>query len=1312
MKYSFCRATSKFCGGGWRGPLLCRWIGVALLFLMSLDSLATPQWEFRLFPTPDGVPIAEVNDICEDYDGAIWVVTWGGGVHRIHGTEWKHFTKADGLGDDWARSVTPSRYGGVWLGTGEGLTRVRGDSMETLSPDNFPLFQEEDIRFVQELSNGQLWVSAGDGRVFVRDPEIGGTTNIRLGWKTMIEADEFSGHVIHQIVETDPNTLLVSIEKETPFWVRDGVMQRDSFQGPEGWHSIFKQERDEESVLWLADRARANLYRYEAGAWVPQPHAVSGAVEMTQSYSGQLFAVTNKGLHAQQEEGWKKFEMPSSVGSPELKVVTIDRNGAVWLGGKEGVIRGSLTSWSLSNAGEDDEPVTILPRSFLTSPHLAISFKGEVFQGDEDGWKPMVRLDPWDARPWSLDDQHWPEDPPLLADTKVRRPWFGVGENELHMVENSALSVYSLEDGSRTSHRQLAPVPPQGGHYFITSDERILCLTTLGAFEYADEAWRPFPDVPGYQRRWTRVITETEPGVLYVGLNDGIERWTESGAEYFGEAHGVNPKDVIHAVCPSPSGDVWFGSYGSGIYRYDGTTFHQMSEDEGLQNHSVRSILTASDGAIWLAYRRTGLSKYADGHWVHYSRANGLPNAAALYFAEGASRDIWMGTMEGTLYQHIPDSESPDTSIVVGPTEVDPHGIAVFSFSAWDAWNQTLVRDLLYSWRLVSLQGDGEPEAAWSPRQTETIVVTEALPRGAYRFEVRSIDENGNTDPTPDQVSFSVSPPFWMTPAFYLPLLFSLTLAIVAFIFRWISHRALLLSEAALKESNQRLHLENKERERLELAIEQCAETIVITDIDGTIQYVNPAYERTMGYAQEEVLGLNSRSLRSGEHDEAFYTEISDTLMRDQNWSGRIINRKKNGALFTEEVTISPVRNVSGESVSHVAIKRDITRESELENQLRQSQKMEAIGLLAGGVAHDFNNLLQAILGHGELALTEVAADSSVGSSIGEILTAGGRAATLVRQLLAFSRRQVLRMEDVDLNFSINDTSKMLRRVIGEHITLNVVPSHDLGIVRADPGQIGQILMNLCVNARDAMPTGGTITIETENVQLDETFSNTHSWATPGHYVLLSVTDTGCGMEKETLSEIFEPFFTTKDVGEGSGLGLSTVYGLIKQHEGMIHVYSELSTGTTFKIYLPLAKYAEKAAEEVRETPVIGGTETILLAEDETSIRNVSKLMLEKEGYTVLTACDGEEALKVYAKHSSEIDMLLLDVMMPKVGGRAVYDHVHKLRPKIPVLFASGYSMHTIDTSFVLEENLTLINKPFRRDDLLRKIRHVLDDHG
>jgi len=405
----------------------------------------------------------------------------------------------------------------------------------------------------------------------------------------------------------------------------------------------------------------------------------------------------------------------------------------------------------------------------------------------------------------------------------------------------------------------------------------------------------------------------------------------------------------------------------------------------------------------------------------------------------------------------------------------------------------------------------------------------------------------------------------------------------------------------------------------------------------------------------------------------------------------------------------APSVDAEGRPYKWIGVCVDFTRRRQVEQQLRQAQKMEAVGQLAGGIAHDFNNLLQVINGNIELALSEVGDKHPARESLDDVARAGRMAADLVRQLLAFSRRQVMKPERLDMNTIISNLFKMLRRIIGENIEIEFTPGRDLDRILADRGMVEQILINLCVNSRDAMPNGGKLSIETENVSITEDFCVRHPWAKLGRYVLIRIADSGHGMDRKTLQRIFEPFFSTKEKNKGTGLGLSTVYGIIKQHGGMIHVYSEPQKGSLFKAYLPAAEGELEPAEPEEYKEIAGGEETILLAEDDDMVRNLAVDILERAGYSVMGAGDGEEALNMFKRKAEEIDLLILDVVMPKLGGRKAYERMRKTRKDVPVIFSSGYSEKGVHTGFVLDEGLELIQKPFGAADLLQIVRRVLD---
>jgi PAS domain S-box-containing protein len=498
--------------------------------------------------------------------------------------------------------------------------------------------------------------------------------------------------------------------------------------------------------------------------------------------------------------------------------------------------------------------------------------------------------------------------------------------------------------------------------------------------------------------------------------------------------------------------------------------------------------------------------------------------------------------------------------------------------------------------------------------------------------------------------------------------------------------------------------------QRLSAALEQAGESIAITDPAGKITYVNPTFEQVTGYNRSEVLGCSHEFLESGFQSPEFYQQIWATLAAKQIWHGRFINRKKDGALYTENATIAPVLNSAQEIVNFVFIKRDITNELRLEEQMRQAQKMDAVGRLAGGIAHDLNNLLLVINGVSDLLLTEFHDHTQpTYQDLCQIKQTGERAAMLIRQLLTFSRKQVLQLEQLDLNAVITDIYKMLRRLIREDIEIVTHLSPILGPIKADRGQLGQVIMNLAINARDAMPAGGQLTLATTNVTLDQVYASRFLDVEPGPYALLTISDTGIGMNSDTVAHIFEPFFTTKSPGEGTGLGLAIVHGIIKQGKGHIEVESTPGQGTSFKIYLPrLVESTPAAGQEALLAELPQGSETILVVEDEMSVRELIKRILATKGYEVLLAGQGTEAIQMCTQEPKlPIDLVLTDIIMPGMNGAELATRLKQMQPELKIVYMTGYAENMVTEG--LSEGETLINKPFTPTGLLHAIREVLD---
>ena len=493
-------------------------------------------------------------------------------------------------------------------------------------------------------------------------------------------------------------------------------------------------------------------------------------------------------------------------------------------------------------------------------------------------------------------------------------------------------------------------------------------------------------------------------------------------------------------------------------------------------------------------------------------------------------------------------------------------------------------------------------------------------------------------------------------------------------------------------------------------ALNTAANGILITDKAGHILWTNRAFETVTGYSVQEILGRNPRELiRSGKQDQQFYRKMWATILSGKVWEGEIVNRRKDGTLHDEYMTIAPVLDEKGAIEHFIAVKQDITERKSLREMLAQSQKLESIGQLAGGVAHDYNNILGVIIGYAQLLRDRMGDDSRNRRSVDAVLAAASRGADLTRQLLAFARKELISPKVIELNQAIESIEKMLQRLIGENIGLEFTPGRNLWNTRIDRSQLDQILVNLAANSRDAIKGAGTISISTENIYAEEDYIESHVGLDHSEYVRVTFSDTGKGMDSETMEKVFEPFFTTKPRGQGTGLGLSTVYGIIKQNGGNILVESKVGKGTCFEIYFPRCLDEKKEEEQDLSELTARGTETILVVEDQADMLELAKSSLEKYGYKVMTAPGPEEALLLCTTYSNNIDILVTDVIMPVMSGRVLSEKVRAICPKMKTLFMSGYTANELDPEEVLIENVAFIQKPFKPSTMASKVRQVLD---
>lgn len=790
------------------------WIALAMVCAAAPASRAGEALDFRVYPMPNGAPVALVHGMLQDREGAVWVVTWGEGAHRIHGTEWRSYTEADGLPDDWIRSIAEARDGGVWLGTGEGLALVKEGRITTLTRKELPLLGTGDVSFARELENGTLVTGTLGGTILVRDPNGTLPADLEEGWRVLVSSEATRGKELADLVEISSDIWVGALSWGGVGWWRNGTWSMDPKFNNFGHYVLHERTEQGQRQIWLAERDSGLIHRLEGEDWVPLEAGPPGINDYVEVDGGGTFAATLTGLFHRDADAWHRYTLDPALGTPEVNRLLSTADGALWAGGREGLLRGTLHTWI--HPATPGGPTVLLPRSRTSDPLLAIDFDGVLYSPEGTGWKRTLQLDPWIRRDWTLDDSIWMGDGRLWNEPGAGLRWIMVANGQLHTICQSAWSIYGLDDGRLRETRTLPPTDPTIERFYITAGGSLLYMAQEGVFRLEEGAWTPFPTTPGYTQRHAYSLRETEPGTFWAGIAGGLERWTGERIELFSTQEGVQPDDDIHAILPSRGGDLWFASMGAGLYRFDGARFHQYTKSDGLMSNSVRAIFERENGTLWIANRSTGISALRGGRWVHYGLEHGLPHAPTLAFAETAEGVLWIGTRSDGLLRYRPDQDPPDTEIALGPKQIDAHGIAVFSFTGRDAWNQTPIRDLHFAWRVV---GPEQPDEPWSAYGLNTTVATPPLPHGEYQFEVRASDENGNEDPTPASVRFTVLPPLWLKPGFFVPVSLSAALALIALAFLWISRRALLRSEAALRS-------EVTIRTRAEALLEQHSENL------------------------------------------------------------------------------------------------------------------------------------------------------------------------------------------------------------------------------------------------------------------------------------------------------------------------------------------------------------------------------------------------------------------------------------------------------------------------------------------------------
>jgi PAS domain S-box-containing protein len=1197
--------------------------------------------------------------VIEGPDGEAWASVWDekqvevAGIQWFDGRRWNRIAQATGA---------PHAFEGRIAATGRGravfLTPAALLAVDAHVGSTRVLLAAAETGLGQFLAllparDGGVWVTGTKGAIHL-DPESGGRKEFALafGLVDLVSPQEGRPSDLWGVVSTTPASRKTDTGKAVVRLVgnRFEVIARS-----QGQPALYAGWPDPDGGHWLLRRTYDRAYLGH----------VSGGIEREAS--------------------------PGKVLSRIVNDVLVEPDGGFWIAAGLGVAHASPATWrEPAGLPVHDGPFPALVRDPTTL--YALHESGLLIRRD-GRW--TRRALPAGAEP----DTRVSKGLAVLADGRLAVP-----------IRRPGLILYDpgrdrFEDARLDPPRWvMAMTPARNGGLWL--------VTTSPANDFRIDRWdgRMFrtavSTIDLAKLGEVRCLLEVSDGSLWLGgISGSIGRLSGERLETFAPGQGYEGRGAFSFFEAGP-GTIWLGER-TGIRQFDGKTFSMVRD----KLETVRAMVRAPDGAVWVA-TGGGLHRFKDSSWLDLSTADGLPDAGVQELLEDPQGRLWVGTTNGLRVEHSEADQDPPRTELPGrveTTEVSPRGDVQFAFGGRDRWDVTPIDRLLFSYRL-----DG---AAWSPFQKEAVAVVRALDPGKHRVEVRSMDRSGNVDPRGAALDVRVLLPWYREPAVVgVSVLAVLALALFG---GSVAHRYATLDRlvrertAALDGANRELR---QSEQRLRLVIDAIPELVAWKGLDGRYLGANRAFAAAVNRSDpEEVIGLQEHDFLPVTEEAVSLAAACQLVMESdvpQTGCLQTVHLARGAASL--EINRVPLHDHDGRVVGVLFTATDVTSRQEaerdrerLEASLHQAQRLEAVGKLAGGIAHDFNNILTVIAGHAALLTRRVATDHAAAKDVRRIGEAVERATALTRQILAFSRGQVMQPRVLDLNAAVVDLVPLLSRLIGEDLELATQLDPALRHITADPAKLEQVILNLAVNARDAMPAGGRLLLETANVEVREADPRHRPGLVPGEYVMLAVTDNGSGMPPEVLDRVFEPFYTTKPTGQGTGLGLATVYGIVKQSGGDVWVYSELGHGTTFKVYLPsTTAAAEEKPVFAESAPSARGGGTVLLAEDEPALQELVVETLTEAGYTVIAASRAAEALERAASHPEPIQLLLTDVIMPGMSGPELARRLQELRPEMRVVFMSGYTANTLGQQGVSEQDV--LEKPFSPQALLRKLESVL----
>ncbi len=1306
------------------------WIGSTGKGLHRWDGYELKNYK----PGPDSVSGAMINAIVEDDDGVIWIGTFSEGVTKYDKKTGKftHYKHTPGNPNSISCNNIPfntqalyvDRGGAAWVGTdGGGLNRF--DKMTNVwtryrhDPDNPDSISDDTIMAILEDTAGFLWAGGKNGlnrldpktktwKRYQRDPDdIHGLNDnwiyslmedrdgiLWIGTKEggLNKFDKKTGRFVHYTVDAanpyaicDNNVWSIFEDSSGKIWV---------------CHSASKV-----AGLELFDKKTERFTRY---AHHPDdPYSVSGNIvtRVHEDPETGIFRVINgNGIIDKYDRNDRRFTVWShdpknadTIGDNAVLAIWEDRKGVVWVGcANGGLNRLDREKGAFTHYFPDSKDPTTIPHVYINS--FLEDGAGNFWIGSYDGTLSLFDRETGACVKHYKND---PDDPGSITKNQILKYiiedkddpdilWLGTFAGGMDRF-NKRLETFThykhdpLDPGSIANN--IIPM--------IRDDGRgALWLTTYGGgldrFDKRTGVFKHYkhdPDDPGSVNSNTLYeIFEDSSGNTWVTGKGGLSKFHEKSETFknYTRAHGF-PSDLISNLLQDDDGNLWLGSVDAGLIRFDpiSESARVYTKSDGLSGNTFfwQSRLKTRDGNLWFG-GANGMVSF-DPKTITDNRF--VPPIALTSFKQGG-KEMDLGAAPEKVKQITLDWKA---------------NFFEFQFAAlnYSRPEKNRYAYWLEGWDKEWYYAGANPFGRYS-----------GLQGGEYTLRLKGSNNDGLWNEEGVSIRITVVPPFWRRWWFYTLIGLGVVAAAM-----FVSHyMARLNTEAA---ERRRAEDEARESEKKYKEIFNSFNDIFFrTDMEGRIRIISPSVQALLGYTPSELTGRPlSRLYADPGRGEAFLK-----LPAKKGDAGERLDplKAKDGSKVWMATIARFYRDEEGNVLGVQGVSRDVTERqraeadrTRLEKQLRHAKKMEAIGTLAGGVAHDFNNILSAIIGYSELALLDAEEGVSNAEQLKQILKASNRAKNLVKQILTFSRGRQVALKPMNINKAVKRTVKLIEKTIPKMIRIDLRLSNDVKPIKGDDNQLEQVMMNMCANSADAMPDGGRLVVETGNVVLDENYSRDHLEAPQGEYVRLTVSDTGCGMTDETLTQIFDPFFTTKEVGQGTGLGLSTAFGIVKGHGGRITCYSEPGAGATFKLYFPAL--AGKAPAPVHETGTRAkearGSETVLLVDDERSLRRIGRDILTRQGYHVLLADSGEEALEIFGEKRSDIDLVVLDVGMPGMGGGKCLEELLKMNPGIRVIIASGYSLNGQLTDILAKDPAGFIEKPYTRSIMLKIIRETLD---